>query len=120
VKLTPLQLGVGAAVLATAACYIWRDSLMGGMRASATRHLAPSAVRGATLDHALGQVTPEHLLFFGPTMRPPHWTPHRVRYTRRPGEEMERLMMGAPGSCGVSVPRESRGWLWAPPSEVDY
>lgn len=79
-----------------------------------------SGIYGAALDNSLGQVTPQHLLWWGPSMRPPHWQPHRVRYPLAPGREIERLIYGVPGSCNDTVSKADRGWLWAPPSEVDY
>lgn len=110
-----------AAVAAVAAVYVWRDAKYRKMIGGAyKRHLMGSGVRGAALDNSLGQVTPDHLLFFGPTMRPPHWRPHRMSYPAAPGQELERLVYGAPGACSVAVPRELRGWLFAPPSEVDF
>lgn len=85
------------------------------------RVLQGSAVRGAALDNSLGQVTPNDLLWWGPTMRPPHWTPHRVTYPATPGANLEMLINGGPMACVTnSVPRELRGWLFNPPAEVDY
>lgn len=79
-----------------------------------------SGIYGAALDNSLGQVTPQNFLWWGPSMRPPHWVPHRVRYAMVPGREIERLIYGAPGCYNDTVPKADRGWLWAPPSEVDY
>ena len=85
------------------------------------RQVGEQAARGAALDNTLGMVTPDCYLWWGPKMRPPDWTPHRMRYTVAPGGEIERLIYGAPGSCVTpAVPKALRGWLFAPPSEVDY
>lgn len=85
------------------------------------RYTKTGAIRGAALDAAAGMVTPDHLIHYGPTMRPADWQPHRVRYPATPGQELERLMYGAPGSCVTpAVPRALRGWLFQPPAEVDY
>lgn len=95
--------------------YQSRPALKGG----AQRHVTGTAVRGAALDVSLGQVTPDHLLWFGPTFRPPGWVPHRVKYNPYPGQNLEILMHGAPGSCPVAVPPEDRVWMFNPPAEVD-
>lgn len=95
--------------------YQSRPALAGG----AQRHVTGPSVRGSALDVTLGQVTPNHLLWFGPTMRPPGWVPHRVTYPTRPGQNLEILMQGAPGSCPVAIPPEERTWMFTPPAEVD-
>jgi hypothetical protein len=114
---TPVLLTGAAAALA--AWYIWRDRTAPA-RAGTGRHLAPSATHGATLDSSLGQVTPDHLIHYGPTMRPPHWVPHKVKYPATPGMEIERLIHGGPGACAAAIPRADRGWMFNPPSETDY
>lgn len=89
-------------------------------RGSASRHVTGQSVRGSALDAAVGQVTPDHLLWFGPSMRPPGWVPHRVQYPAWPGENLELLINGAPMACVTRVvPRAQRAWMFAPPSEVD-
>lgn len=112
----PALAGVGL----LAAVYIWRDSKPMALRGGYDRHVPDQSMRGAALDNTLGQVTPGHLLHYGPTMRPADWTPHRMTYPATPGQELERLTYGAPGVCAVAVPRAQRGWLFNPPSEVDY
>jgi hypothetical protein len=116
------QLWIGGGALAALAVWlIWRDDLsMQRERGGAGRHLESSAVRGPALDAALGQVTPDDLLHFGPVFQPTSWRPHRVYYPATPGQELERLQRGSPGACVVAVPRELRGWIFAPPAEVDY
>lgn len=83
------------------------------------RYVAASGIYGAALDDTFGMVTPEHLIHYGPTMRPASWTPHRVTYPETPGVNLERLIYGASGACDTVTPRAQRGWLFAPPSEVD-
>ena len=113
-------LGV-AGVLGVAAWGFYADAYGQSQRGGGGRVLAPSAVAGAALDDSLGRVTPDHLLWYGPTMRPLHWCAHKLTYPLTPGIELERLIHGAPGAAVTnSVPRELRGWLFAPPSEVDY
>lgn len=98
---------------------MWRGQ--SGARASWARRVGPSAIEGAALDASLGRITPDHLLWFGPPQTPAHYTPHRVTYPVTPGREMQRLIHGAPGSCVTpAVPAGERGWLFSPPSEVDY
>lgn len=113
-------LGLGAlAVLAVA----WLTLRGGGTatRAQWTRHITGPSIQGAALQAGAGMVTPNHLLWWGPPARPADWAPHRVKYPVTPGYELERLMYGAPGSCVTpNVPRAQRGWLFEPPSEVDY
>lgn len=109
---------IGVAVLIIA--WDYRRGTRSMIRGSATRYLAPAAVRGSALDNSLGQVTPECLLHYGPTMRPPGWVAHRLRYPATPGENLERLTHGAPMACVTpAVPKAERGWLFAPPAEVD-
>jgi hypothetical protein len=44
---------------------------------------------------------------------------HAVRYPRRAGECLERLMYGGPGAHQPSIPVWDRTWLYAPPSRED-
>lgn len=112
---------IAAAVIAVASWYVWRDAQCTRMRGgSHARHLTGSAVRGSALDTSLGQVTPDHMLFFGPTARPAGWVPHAMSYPRSPGQEMQRLIYGAPGAYACVIPKSLRGWMFAPPAEVDY
>lgn len=115
-----MVLGVGG-LLGVVAWWCYADSYAQSQRGGGGRMLSPSAVTGAALDDSLGRVTPDHLLWYGPTMRPLHWSAHRLTYPVTPGVELERLIHGAPGAAVTgSVPRELRGWLFAPPAEVDY
>lgn len=117
---TKMIAGFGG-LLALLVWWFYADRYGQSQRGGGGRVLAPSAVAGAALDDSLGRVTPDHLLWYGPTMRPLHWSVHRMSYPVTPGLELERLIHGAPGSCVTnSVPRELRGWLFAPPAEVDY
>jgi len=118
------NLGLGG-IVAIAAAWIGWDWYQAyhpsGQVGGAKRHLNTYAVRDAALDASAGMITPDHLIHFGPTARPPDWGPHRVRYPATPGQELERLMYGAPGACVTpAVPRALRGWMFEPPSEVDY
>jgi hypothetical protein len=88
-------------------------------RGNPGRQVPPPSIRGAALDASLGMVTPDHLQWWGPKMRPPEWIPHRVRYSLAPGQEIERLIFGAPGCCNTALPRAQRGWMFAPPSNED-
>jgi len=91
-----------------------------GQAGGAKRHLQHYDSMPAALDISAGMITPDHLIHYGPTARPPDWGPHRVRYPATPGQELERLIYGAPGSCVTpAVPRALRGWMFNPPSEVD-
>ena len=110
-----------AVVAAGVVAYVGKDlfdtrpQLAGG----AQRHVAPLSVRGSALDVSMGQITPTHLLWWGQTMRPPGWVPHRVSYPTYPGQNLEILQFGAPGGCPVAIPLEQRTWIFEPPSEVD-
>ena len=96
----------------------WRDEDM-LQRGGKPRHVSPPSIRGSALDNTMGQVTPDEYLFFGPAMRPPGWVPHKVRYPMTPGQELERLIYGAPMVCPTNVPGSLKGWMFEPPSEVD-
>lgn len=117
-----LMVALVGGVLALIGWTWWSNQQDQDERAGAgyTRRVSDSGIYGAALDGTLGQLTPDHLVWFGPRMRPPHWCPHRVRYPTTPGYELERLTYGAPGSYNVVTPPSERGWLFAPPSEVDY
>lgn len=110
--------GLGAALIG----WDWYQAYHPSRRAGGyQRHLNNYAIRDAALDASCGMITPDHLIHFGPTARPPDWTPHRMRYPATPGQELERLTYGAPGACVTpAVPRALRGWMFEPPSEVDY
>lgn len=102
-------------------------SILGQRDPNATRGGRPprvpgvSAVQGASLDITPGFMTPEHLLWFGPSGPvPQHWQPHRVRYPLTPGSEINRLIYGAPMSCNTVTPASERPWLFDPPAEVDF
>jgi len=88
-------------------------------RGGKPRHVSPPSICGSALDNTMGQVTPDEMLFFGPSMRPAGWVPHKVRYHRTPGQELQRLIYGAPMVCPVAVPDSLKPWLFEPPSEVD-
>lgn len=111
----------GAALAALAAWWWWADGRAQAARGGGERReLAPSAVLPAGLDATLGQLTPERLLAYGPGRLPVSWRRHGVRYPATPGAELGRLQSGAPGASITAVPRELRGWLVAPPAEVDF
>lgn len=77
-----------------------------------------TTISGAALDTTCGQMTPDHLVWFGwPNAA---YVPHRVSYPLTPGKEISRLIYGAPGVYNQVTPRADRGWLFAPPAEVDY
>lgn len=85
------------------------------------RTVDAGSIYGAALDVTGGQCTPEHMQgVWGPRTQSGDWRPHRVTYPYTPGYELERLILGAPGVCNTVTPRADRGWLFAPPSEVDY
>lgn len=115
----PLLLAGGLAALA--GWMIWRERCARADRGGApVRHLLPAATRRTPLSEAIGQITPDHLAHYGPTVLPAHWVAHKVRYSPTPGAELQRLIYGAPGAVDCTVPRAQRGWLYAPPSEMDY
>lgn len=100
---------------------IWRERCKSADRGGVpTRHLLPAAVGRMPLAETGGTAAPEYLGHFGPYQLPPYWVPHKVRYSTTPGAEMQRLMRGAPGAADCTVPRAQRGWMYAPPSEMDY
>lgn len=90
--LTWQHAALGAAVLGVG-WLAWRDWEAYGERGGAGRIVSAGAVRPRT---------------------------HAVRYPHTPGEEIQRLMNGAPGAYACAVPRPLRGWLFAPPAEEDY
>lgn len=101
----------------------WQDQEATVVRGGAarTRRVAPSAIRPLPLDPRMGRVTPTHLQdFFGPRWTPDHYTGHRCRWPATPGKELERLMYGAPGVYNTNTPTAERGWLFAPPAEMDF
>lgn len=87
---------------------------------TAARKVGASALYGAALDANLGIRTPWELQHWGPSVCPPHWVPHRMRYPLNPGHEIQRLIHGASAASNVTTPVELRTWLFNPPSEVDY
>lgn len=89
------------------------------IRGSATRHVPEQSIRGAALSAYAGQITPDHLLFYGPTGRPADWVPHRVRYPATPGQNIERLIYGAPMASPASGDPVLQSWAFCPPSEED-
>lgn len=117
-----MRIGGMLAIAAVLVAWDWyRAGHPTGQRGGYKRHLNTHAVHGAALDAAAGMITPDHLIHYGPTARPPGWGPHRVRYPPTPGQELERLTFGAPGACVTpTVPRAQRVWMFDPPSEMDY
>ena len=113
-----LLVGAAAAIVVGYIAY-WEYQTRPALAGGGKRHVTGPSVRGSALDNTLGQITPNHLLWFGPTYRPPGWVPHRVQYPTYPGQNLEILMHGAPGICPVAVPLEDRVWMFTPPAEVD-
>lgn len=109
---------IAGGILAIVLFLRWRDENM-LQRGGKPRHVSPPSIRGSALDNTLGQVTPDEYLFFGPAMRPPGWVPHKVRYHAYPGQELQRLIYGAPMVSPNCVPGELKGWMFEPPAEVD-
>lgn len=89
------------------------------IRGSATRFVAEQSVRGAALSPYAGKLTPNHLLWYGPPGRPKDWVCHKVRYPATPGQEIERLMMGAPMGSPATGSPVLKSWAFCPPSEED-
>lgn len=100
----------------------WTNSQQMAARggAHAARDVAPSSEVGAALDATLGIRNPIELAHFGPGVAPSHWVPHRVSYPAIPGAELQRLIHGAPFACNTTTRTADQGWLFHPPSEVDY
>lgn len=112
----------GAALAALAACYIYRDDFAMARRGGAGtgRSLAGAATTAHPLDARRPMITPDELIHFGPAVIPSNWVRHRMTYGTRPGQELERLIYGAPGAGRPPVPASLRGWLYDPPAEQDY
>lgn len=113
-----LPLGLGALALALGWCWYDQGDAQAA-RGQMKRIVASPSMRGAALDNSRGLVTPDHLLWWGPPVCPPHWVPHRVRYPISPGQELGRILYGAPGASVVGMPRSERPWAFCPPAEVD-
>ena len=111
---------IGAAVvLAGALAWQVRAGAVGQV-VRGGRAAGRSGVSGLPLDATRARLTPEALRHFAPAWRSGGWVAHRCSYPATPGLEMERLIHGVPGSCNQTTPRALRGWLFAPPSEVDF
>jgi hypothetical protein len=109
------QLLLVGAIGAGAAWMLWRTA----QQTSGGQQLAPAAAARNPLT-TLRRITPEDLIRRGGIGRPGPARSHRVRYPAVPGMEIQRLMQGGPMACATAVPRAERGWLFAPPSEMDY
>lgn len=82
-----------------------------------TNYSGGSGGFGVNLGLSLGN-NPDLLTDTDDGSLPASWCKHKQRYPARSGEVLEAVMYG-PGLVAPPIPRESRAWIFAPPSRED-